>query len=143
MVVVPGMAGCVDVEMGEQFVAMENLVLPVVVKHCLLSNYFLIGKTSMKQILLLSFCILLIASVAIAGEGHEAGRDWAEENSIDDPDECRSADSGRWDDDNIKNSPSFTAGCLEYLNDEGLTDDDDELIGDDDSDDEDEDEDED
>ena len=66
-------------------------------------------------------------SIAFAGEGHDAGREWAEQQGIDSPDDCRNNYPGRWVDDNINNSPSFTEGCLEYLRDEGITNDDDEI----------------
>jgi hypothetical protein len=73
------------------------------------------------------FSILFVPTVARAQAGHQAGYDWAEKKGIDDPDHCRSREIGRWDDDNINNSPSFTAGCLEFLHDNNLADDDDEL----------------
>jgi hypothetical protein len=63
-----------------------------------------------------------------------------ERKDIDDPDDCRSSYPGRWTDDNINNSPSFTEGCLEHLRDEGVANDDDEIMNeeeDDDDDDED------
>lgn len=71
--------------------------------------------------------ILFLSSLALAGEGHDAGQEWAEQNGIDDPDNCHSAYPGRWDGDNINNSPSFTEGCLEHLRNEGITNDDDEI----------------
>jgi len=89
----------------------------------------------MKRIILIVIFICLHLNntqVATAGEGHDAGREWAEQNGIDDPDDCQSQYFGRWADDNINNSPSFTEGCLEYLRDEGITNDDDEIINDDD-----------
>jgi hypothetical protein len=70
---------------------------------------------------------LFLLSPAFGGGGHDAGRDWAEENGIEDPHNCHSAYPGRWAGDNINNSPSFTEGCLEYLRDEGITNEDDEL----------------
>lgn len=39
--------------------------------------------------------------------GHEAGYDWAEENGIDDPDDCDG------------NSDSFIEGCQSYADDQG------------------------
>lgn len=81
------------------------------------------------------FCQFQFPLDAYAGEGHDAGREWAEQNGIGDPDGCRSATPGRWENDNINNSPSFTEGCLEHLRDEGITNDDDELKADDDDDD--------
>jgi hypothetical protein len=81
-------------------------------------------------------CIFLLlflgfSQFTFSGEGHNAGKDWAERRGIDDPDDCRSRYPGRWGDDNINNSPSFTEGCLEYLRDEGITNDDDEIMNDD------------
>ncbi len=84
----------------------------------------------MKRSILICLLICLhlsLLQIAIAGEGHNAGREWAEKNGIDNPDDCRSQYPGRWVGDNINNSPSFTEGCLEYLRDEGITNDDDEI----------------
>jgi hypothetical protein len=50
------------------------------------------------------------SSYAFAGEGHDAGRNWAEEREVDDPDECYNSSGG-----SINNSASFTEGCLEYM----------------------------
>jgi len=55
----------------------------------------------MKYLLAL-FIVMTHPLDAFAGEGHDAGRDWAEKKGIDDPDDC----SG--------NSASFIAGCEEY-----------------------------
>lgn len=88
----------------------------------------------MKIIMFIGMLICLhlsLIQIATAGEGHDAGREWAEQNGIDDPDDCRSQYPGRWVDDNINNSLSFTEGCLEYLRDEGIINDDDEIINDD------------
>lgn len=71
----------------------------------------------------------LISAAALAGEGHRAGYDWASQRGIDDPDSCYSRSGGA-----INNSPSFTEGCLEYLRDENITNDDDELVDEDDED---------
>ena len=96
----------------------------------------------MKNIITLFLLGFLLFPVRVfAGGGQDAGREWAEENAIDDPDDCHSAHPGRWDDDNINNSPSFTEGCLEHLRDESIIDDDDELIDEDSDEDSDEDED--
>jgi hypothetical protein len=51
----------------------------------------------------------------LAGEGHDSGYDWAESEGIDDDSDCYSSQPGRWAGDNINNSPSFTEGCLEYV----------------------------
>jgi len=64
---------------------------------------------------------LAFAPEVQAGEGHDAGYAWAEKHSIDDPDNCYDRYGNA-----INNSPSFTAGCLEYLHDEGITNDEDE-----------------
>jgi hypothetical protein len=64
---------------------------------------------------------VLASSGALAGEGHDAGYEWAQQNGIDDPSYCYSSEGGY-----INNSPSFTAGCLAYLQDEGIVDEDDE-----------------
>ena len=65
--------------------------------------------------------LLIAFSVSTyAGEGHDAGYNWASENGIDDPDNCSSRDGG-----SINNSPSFTEGCLQYLQDSDITNDDD------------------
>lgn len=71
---------------------------------------------------------ICVTSIEIAegGSGHQAGYDWAESNNVDDPSNCYSAHPGRWAGDNINNSQSFTEGCLEYLRDNGYTDEDDE-----------------
>lgn len=83
----------------------------------------------------LVFCVhLTLTQNAFAGEGYDAGWKWAEQNGIDNPDDCLSRYPGRWEDDNINNSPSFTEGCLAYLRDEGITNDD-EIIDDDNEDD--------
>lgn len=46
--------------------------------------------------------------------GHEAGYAWAESNGWDDESYCYTVYGGY-----INNSPSFTEGCLQYLEDEG------------------------
>jgi hypothetical protein len=92
-------------------------------------------ESFMKKMFLVCLLLCLHLSfiqIAFAGDGHEAGREWAEREGIDDPDDCRSRYPGRWAGDNINNSPSFTEGCLEYLRDEGIINDDDEIIPDDD-----------
>ena len=61
---------------------------------------------------------LAFAHTACADEGYDAGYEWAEFNSIDDPARCYDM-SGNV----INNSPSFTEGCLQYLHDRGITDD--------------------
>lgn len=61
--------------------------------------------------------------LVVAREGHDAGYNWAWQKGIDDPDNCYSRSGGY-----ISNSPSFTKGCLEFLRDEGVTDDGDEII---------------
>jgi hypothetical protein len=43
------------------------------------------------------------------GSGHQAGYDWAEENSIDDEDACEEAGDN-------SNSPSFAEGCKAFVN---------------------------
>lgn len=53
-------------------------------------------------LIMLSLMFLSIAPLAIAGEGHDAGREWAEDNDITDPDDCDG------------NSDSFIEGCQEY-----------------------------
>lgn len=78
-----------------------------------------------KKLILILY--LIYPNMSWAGEGYEAGRNWAERKGIDDPDDCRSRYKGKWEDDNINNSSSFTEGCLEYLRDENITDDFDEL----------------
>lgn len=72
--------------------------------------------------ILLALFVIGNSNISFAG-GHDAGYDWAARKGIDDPSDCYSAHGGG----NINNSPSFSEGCLEYLNDEGLTDDSDEL----------------
>jgi hypothetical protein len=91
-----------------------------------------------KVVFVFMFLGLLIAPACavFAGEGHQAGWEWAYRNGITDPDDCRSRYPGRWKDDNINNSPSFTEGCLEYLRDEGITNEDDEIEDEDDDEDE-------
>ena len=55
---------------------------------------------------------------ARADEGHDAGYEWAEFNSIDDPARCYDMSGNA-----INSSPSFTEGCLQYLQDRGITND--------------------
>lgn len=86
-------------------------------------------KIRFQALLVIAAC-LVSNSTAHAGEGHEAGRRWAERRGIDDPDDCLSVNRGRWANENINNSPSFTEGCMEHLRDEGITNDDDELAED-------------
>lgn len=86
----------------------------------------------MIRIVLFIFFFCLFVQISFAGEGHRAGYSWAERNGIDDPDNCYSRDSGRWANNNINNSASFTEGCLEYLRDEEITNEDDEVITEDD-----------
>ncbi|RBH52726.1 hypothetical protein C3F00_031060 [Pseudomonas sp. MWU13-2860] len=54
---------------------------------------------------MITVALLLSASpyTALAGEGHDAGYAWAEENDIDDADYCNTP------------SPSFNEGCEEYV----------------------------
>ena len=73
----------------------------------------------MKRLLAIALLILPVGHAA-AGEGHEAGYQWAAENNIEDPANCYDEGGGP-----INNSESFTEGCLEYLQDNGLTNDDD------------------
>ena len=53
------------------------------------------------KIAAITIAILFSAAAANAGEGHDAGYDWAQENEITDPDDC----GGK--------SQSFIAGCEE------------------------------
>jgi hypothetical protein len=66
---------------------------------------------------------ILMPSFARADGGYDAGYRWAEKVGADDPSYCYSRAG-----DYINNSPSFTEGCLAYLRDEGVTDDDDEPV---------------
>ena len=77
---------------------------------------------NLKFSLTLAFTALLLCHNAIAASGteHDAGRAWAEEKEISDPDDCRRALPDRWPDDNIKDPQSFTDGCLEYLKEQGI-----------------------
>ena len=52
---------------------------------------------------LLSFGAFSTVSLASAGEGHDAGYEWAEENDIDDAGDCDTP------------SNSFNEGCEEYV----------------------------
>lgn len=83
-------------------------------------------------ICLLSCLHLSIFQVACADEGHKAGREWAEREGIYDPGDCRITYPGRWTDDNNDNSGSFTEGCLEFLREQGITNDEDETLAEDD-----------
>ena len=58
----------------------------------------------------------LHAPAALADDDYDAGYEWAESQSVDDPARCYEMD-GR----NINNSAAFTAGCLQYLQDHGIT----------------------
>lgn len=86
----------------------------------------------MPRFLLTALCLSAFSSAAVADESHDAGYNWADNRGIDDPDDCYSSQPGRWAGDYINNSRSFTEGCLEYLKDEGVTDEDDELDDEDD-----------
>ena len=77
----------------------------------------------------MAVAISVLVPPAQAGEGHDAGYSWAAEKGIDDPVNCYSA-SGEA----INNSPSFTEGCLEYLQENGVTNEDDEPTDEDDED---------
>ena len=81
---------------------------------------------------ILAVCIFGFCSNGYASDGHDAGYEWASDNGIDDPDECRSSQPGRWKDNNINNSEDFTEGCLQFLRDEEIIDDSDELKSDED-----------
>lgn len=52
---------------------------------------------------LLSISALCTTHFALAGEGHDAGYEWAEENDIDDTSDCDTP------------SNSFNEGCEEYV----------------------------
>lgn len=69
---------------------------------------------------------MILPSMSSAGEGYDAGYRWAERNGIDDPSYCYSRSGGY-----VNNSASFTEGCLAYLQDEGITNEDDEPIDED------------
>lgn len=59
----------------------------------------------MKKSVLISLLTVVALNPLAAlaeGSGHEAGRNWAEEKGIDDPDDCGG------------NSDSFIEGCQEY-----------------------------
>ena len=84
----------------------------------------------MKKLVSAVVLAILVPSFSVAGEGHDAGYRWAEQNGVDDPSYCYSSNGG-----DINNSPSFTEGCLEYLRDEGITNDDDEPVDEGDTDD--------
>lgn len=75
----------------------------------------------------MTWLVLVVAGLsaphAVAGEGHDAGYEWAARNGIDDPSYCYSRNGGY-----INNSPSFTEGCLDYLRDAGLIDENDEPV---------------
>ena len=71
------------------------------------------------KILLAVALLVLPAAYVSAGEGHEAGYQWAQENGIRDPANCFDENG-----DPINNSESFSEGCLEYLEDNGFTNDD-------------------
>ena len=77
----------------------------------------------MTRALLLGSLLSLFATFANAGEGHQAGYRWAASKGADDPSYCYSRSGGY-----INNSRSFTEGCLDYLRDEAIIDEDDELI---------------
>ncbi len=66
---------------------------------------YIISKESMKSLIFATLLIVICCAplnVQAEGSGHEAGRDWAEEKGIDDPDDC----GGK--------SQSFIEGCQEY-----------------------------
>lgn len=68
-------------------------------------------------------CLFIVSYCfkASAGEGHDAGYKWAEKKSIEDPAQCESSQKGKWLNDNIKNSSSFSEGCLDYLKTENIS----------------------
>jgi hypothetical protein len=73
----------------------------------------------MNKLLLLFFASMLLFGGAVslfAGEGHDAGYEWAEQNNIDDPD----YDEG--------NSESFNEGVREYVEEQQLIEEEDELL---------------
>lgn len=57
----------------------------------------------MRKLLIACLFAGIIVSPAFAGEGHDAGYQWAEDNEIDDTSSCSTASS------------SFNAGCEEYV----------------------------
>jgi hypothetical protein len=59
---------------------------------------------------------LLFPFCAMAGEGFDAGYNWAERKGIDDPDDCYNRSGGY-----INNSRSFTEGCLAYVHEEAAS----------------------
>jgi hypothetical protein len=58
----------------------------------------------------------LYTPAVMAADDYDAGYEWAEYQSVDDPARCYEMD-GR----NINDSAAFTAGCLQYLQDHGIT----------------------
>ena len=77
----------------------------------------------MTRALLLGCLLSLFATLASAGEGHQAGYRWAASKGIDDPSYCYSRSGGY-----INNSRSFMEGCLDYLRDEAIINEDDEPV---------------
>ena len=68
----------------------------------------------MKAGLSLIILTLAFAARARAESGYDAGYEWAEFNSVDDPARCYDMSGNP-----INNSPTFTEGCLQYLRDHG------------------------
>jgi hypothetical protein len=60
---------------------------------------------------------LALAPSAHAADGFTAGYEWAEYQSIDDPARCYEINGQA-----INNSAAFTQGCLQYLQDQGIID---------------------
>lgn len=64
---------------------------------------------NLKPIAIALLVLTTAPSIASAGEGYDAGYDWAEANDIDDASDCSTP------------SPSFNDGCEDYVNENTLT----------------------
>ena len=88
---------------------------------------------------LFSLVSLSVAQIAAADDDYDAGWAWADENGIVDPSDCKNQSTNQTGD-NMNKSPSFVQGCMDYLQQQGTNNSDNEDMpndGDDNSDDED------
>jgi len=79
---------------------------------------------------LFSFVSLCVAQIAVADEDYDAGWTWADDNGIVDPSDCKNQSTDQ-NGDNMNKSPSFTQGCMDYLRQQGINNNDDEDMPDD------------
>ena len=87
----------------------------------------------MKRLLfvcMLSVACMNLPQIASADDDYDAGWAWAEQNEVVSPDDCQSRSSDKTGGDTNR-SPSFVEGCMNYLRDQGIINNDDESMPDD------------